>query len=131
VPEVSFDIFFQRFENGEAAPADRGAVRTVLGPLIEEHGDGWARIRTSDGEADVYGIDNPASGSLMINRASGREVWAIMFGLGRAADFAVMPVGCGTFVFSDDAVSDLPDGAPQPITIVTSVEDLVRAVEAS
>jgi hypothetical protein len=42
-----------------------------------------------------------------------------------------MPVGCGTFVFSEDALSDLPDGVPEPIGIVTSGAELLRAVESS
>jgi hypothetical protein len=127
---VSFDIFIQRFEDGGAAQADEAAMSAVLEPLLEERGDSWARIRTSDGDADVYGIDDPASG-LMVNHASGREIWNVLFELGRTAGLAVMPVGCGTFVFSDDALSHLPDGVPEPIRIPTSGDALLRAVESS
>jgi hypothetical protein len=127
---VSFDIFFQRFEGGEAADADESAVLGVLEPLIEERGDGWARIGTADGDADVYGINDPASG-LMVNHASSREIWNVLFELGRTAGFAVMPVGCGTFVFSEDALSALPDGAPEPIRILRSGDELLGAVESS
>jgi hypothetical protein len=127
---VSFDIFFQRFEGGKAAEADEAAVLDVLRPLIREQDDGWARICTSDGDADVYGISDPASG-LMVNDASGREIWNVLFELGRTAGFAVMPVGCGTFVFSEDALSHLPDGVPEPIEVLTSGGELLRAIESS
>jgi hypothetical protein len=126
---VSFDIFLQRFEGGEAARADEIAVLGVLAPLIEERGDGWARLCTSDGEADVYGIDDPASG-LMVNHASDREIWNVLFELCRAAGFAVMPIGCGTFVVSQVGLSDLPDGVPEPIGILTSGDELLRAIES-
>lgn len=98
------------------------------GPLIDERG-GWARLRTSDGEADVYGIDDPAAG-LMVNRASGREIWNLVFELARIARFAVMPAGCGTFVVSEDTLSDLPKGLPEPIQILTSGDELLTAIES-
>jgi hypothetical protein len=126
---VSFDIFLRRFEGGEAARADEAAVLGVLAPLIEERGDGWARLCTTDGDADVYRMDDPASG-LMVNHASGREIWNVLFELGRAAGFAVMPVGCGTFVISEVALSDLPDGVPEPIAVLTSGDELLRAIES-
>jgi hypothetical protein len=77
----------------------------------------------------VYGIEDPASG-LMVNHASGREIWTVLVQLARAVGFAVMPVGCGTFVFSEDALADLPDGVPEPIRVLASGEDLLRAVES-
>jgi hypothetical protein len=126
---VSFDVFLQRFEGGAAVDHDESAVVHVLGPLIQERGDGWARLGTSDGGADVYGIHDPTSG-LMVNHASGHEIWNVLFKVGRAAGLAAMPLGRGTFVFSEDALSDLPDGVPEPITILTSGDELLRAVES-
>jgi len=122
---VSFDVFLQHFDGGAAADADEAAVLDVLGPLIEERSDGWARLCTSDGGADVYGIDDPPSG-LMVNHASGREIWNVLFKVGRAAGFAAMPVGRGTFVFSEKALFDLPDGVPEPTAILTSGDELLR-----
>jgi hypothetical protein len=56
---VSFDVFLQRFDGGDVGRADGATVLNVLEPLIDARSDGWARLRTSDGDADVYGIDDP------------------------------------------------------------------------
>jgi hypothetical protein len=124
---VSFDIFFQRFENGEAARGDASVALAVLEPLVRERAEGWARIVTADGEADVY-MSDPASG-LMVNHASGRDVWDVMFELARATGFVVMPIGCGTCVVDESSKADLPDGVPEPIVLIASGADLRAAVE--
>ena len=59
---MSFDIFFRRFDAGVLARSDSAAVLAVLEPLVDDHGDGWVHITTADGEADVYGMADPASG---------------------------------------------------------------------
>jgi hypothetical protein len=127
---VSFDIFLQAFEGGAAGRASDQPVLDVLEPLIADREGGWARIATADGEADVHGLDDPGSG-LMINHASGRAVWDLMFELARAAGFVVMPVGCGTCVVSEAARAELPEGVPEPVVTVRSGADLLRAVESA
>ena len=59
---MSFDIFLQGFQHGDAASGDGDAAMEVLAPFITS-GDatGW-RIVTDDGEAEVYGSD-PSRGS--------------------------------------------------------------------
>jgi hypothetical protein len=56
---VSLDVFLQHFDGGEVGRAGGTTVLNVLEPLIDARSDGWARLRTSDGDADVYGIDDP------------------------------------------------------------------------
>lgn len=127
---VSFDIFFQRFKNGDLAEGDRAAVESLRAPLVERRDDAWARIRTIDGEADLYGVDSLGS-HLLINHASGRAIWDVMFELARIGVFAVMPVGCGTYITDSTDRSDLPSEAPEPITVVHSGQDLLDVVESA
>jgi hypothetical protein len=124
---VSFDIFLQRFVNGKAVDADGDSMLAILEPLITARSGGWARIITADGHADVYGIDDPASG-LVINHASGRAVWDVVFELARAAGMAVMPVGCRTSVTDPGLIDALPAGSPRA-EVVTSGADILATVE--
>ncbi len=125
---MSFDIFFLRFKDGERSEGDDRAVEKFLAPLLEERDGSWARVRTVDGEADLYGMDTLGS-SLMINHASGGRIWDLMFELARVGGFAVIPVGCGTCITPSTNPSDLPPQAPRPISVVTSGAELLAVVE--
>ena len=125
---MSFDVFLQAFKGGDAADGDGDAVLDVLAPWIVEHGDGWVRIATSDGGADVYGIDTPASG-VMCRRIEGRAAWDVVLDVARAAGFVVMPVGCGTVVTDDAQRAELPDDLPEPVVTATSGLDLLTLIE--
>jgi hypothetical protein len=126
---VSFDILLLRFAAGEAARAEPADVLGLLEPRVALRGDDFVRIATSDGEADVYGIDDPGTG-LIVDHASGKEIWSLLFELAIAAGFVVMPIGCGTCVTEATSVSDLPDDVPQPITRIRSGADLLAAIES-
>jgi hypothetical protein len=121
---VSFDIFFERVDGGEADP---DAVMAVLEPLVVERGDGFLRIATGDGEADVY-IGRPSDGA-MVNHAAGRIVWDVMYDLAVAGGFVVIPVGCGTCVTDDSMRAQLPERAPEPVVTIRSGADLLAVVE--
>jgi len=127
---VSFDIHFQRFEGCVPGHAVDQRVLDVLEPLIVDRDRDWARIATVDGDADVYGIDDPSSG-LMINHASGRAIWDVMFEVAKGGNFAVMPMGCGTLIVHEAGKAALPDEVPEPIVTVASGADLLRAVESA
>jgi hypothetical protein len=96
--------------------------------MIKERSRFCTRIGTADGEADVYGFDSLAT-DLMINHASGRAIWDVMFELARLGGYAVMPVGCGTCVTEATDPSDLPAEVPEPIVVVRSGQDLLKVVE--
>jgi hypothetical protein len=127
---VSFDIFFQSLGTPEGVPARGRSILDVIRPLIVECNGAWARIETVDGSADVYGLDDSSSG-LMINHASGRAVWDLMYDIARAGAFAVMPVGCGTCVLEGSFATALAVGMPEPIVMVRSGADLLTAVGAA
>jgi hypothetical protein len=125
--DVAFDIFLQRFEGGDAADANAADLAAVLDPLVEARGPGWARIQTSDGAADVYGTDNLATG-VMVNHASGRAVWDVLFELARAGRLAVMPVGCPTCVIEAEQRADLPPELQPEAVEISSGDELFRIV---
>lgn len=126
---MSFDIFLQRFESGEAALADGDAIMSLLNPLIADRSGSWARIVTPDGEADVYGVDDPAKG-LMVNHASGRAIWDVLFELSLRGGLAVMPVGRPSAVADPTLRGELPEGA-LPAEIVGSGADIFHLVEGT
>jgi hypothetical protein len=67
----------------------------------------------------------------MMNHASGREIWDVMFELARVAGYAVMPAGVGTYVADVGAIDNLPSGVPKPIVVIASGHELLAAIEAA
>lgn len=125
---VSFDIFLQAFEAGRDASGDANAVTRVLSPYFEQPPDnGFVRLVTSDGEADVYGIGEP-SASLMFNHVSGKHAWDLMFEVARSAGLVIMPVGCPTLVCRPEQEQDLPEAFRDAVRLVTSGADILRAI---
>lgn len=120
---MAFDIYLQGFVRREAAQGDGDAAMRVLAPFISERTDAWARVVTIDGEADVYGLDQPSSG-FMFNHASDSGVWDLVVALARVAGFAVMPVGCPTSVVSVRMLSELPPELAAGAIVVVSGEGL-------
>jgi hypothetical protein len=125
---VSFDIFLQAFRAGDATVGDGEAALELLEPLIVQRENGWARIATADGEADVYGIDDAATG-LVFNHVSGVVAYALLFDIARRAGFVVMPVGCPTCVLDYAMQDDLPPEVAVDVVVVGSGDDLRRAIE--
>lgn len=127
---MSFDIFLHGFRDGEAATVDASAVSMTLAPFVVDSDKGHSHLRLPDGEADVYGLDDPASG-VMINHASGRLVWDLIFELAHGTGLAIMPVGCATAVTAETALVDLPQELSEDAVVVSSGDDLRRMVEMS
>ena len=126
---MSFDVFLQRFADGDAAPADADALLAVLEPLIAVPFHGGAQIATVDGGADVY-MSDPGS-SLMFSRPAGQQVWDLMYDLALVGGLAVMPVGCGTGVVDEATLAELPESIPQPVRVVRSGADLIDLVRSA
>jgi hypothetical protein len=123
---MSFDVFLQGFADGQAAPGDPEAARRILEPYAAAAHDGFVLVRTGDGEASVYGYGED---HLMVNHASGREIWAILVRIAREARWAIMPVGCPTCVTDAAMLSDLPAGLRDDAVVVATGADLVRAFD--
>lgn len=106
---VSFDVFVQRFRNGDAATADGEAVQAVFSPHVAEtDGQGFARLTFGDGEADVYGFDDLDSG-FMANHITGREAWNILVQAAAASQLVMMPVGCPVSMTDASSFDHLPE----------------------
>ena len=86
-----------------------GSGHFLLGAF--ERGDAWVRLVTIDGSAELCRYGDDLVG-LLVNHASGGEVWNVLHRVAEDGGFAVMPVGCGTFVTGDGALVDLPDESP-------------------
>jgi hypothetical protein len=70
---MSFDIFLQSSKDGEAGRAIKAATMRDLEPYLAGAPDeGYALVRTADGEADVYGV---GSYHLTFNHAGGEVIW--------------------------------------------------------
>lgn len=124
---VAFDIFLQGFQGGDAADVEADVIRRLVDPLVIQTRAGFVRIQTGDGEADIYGYDNPASG-LVVNHASGDEVWDLLVELARSAELVVMPVGTSVCVASETMIDELPAELRHDVTVVRTGADLLKVV---
>jgi hypothetical protein len=125
---VSFDIYLQPFRDGGSGTGDGEAAMKLLAPLVARRENNWARIATADGEADVYGIDNAATG-LMVNHVGGSEVYGLLYDLARSARFIVMPVGCPTCIADPAMREHLPESIAVDAVLVESGDHLRRIIE--
>ena len=93
---VSFDVFFQRFSNGETDPGGGDAMRRVLEPFIvsEKREHRFARIELGDGGADVY-LDGD---DMMANHVTGLQAWDLLVQGALEAGWVILPVGCPTCI---------------------------------
>jgi hypothetical protein len=129
---VSFDIFLVRFDAGGSIGFDAPPILALLEPAIVERDDGFARVRTADGEADVYGLDSTVSlDSLMVNHASGGAIWDLLVEVARAGHLTIIPGGCATAILDEVQRADLPDGVPEPVEVIASGADLRLLIENS
>ena len=125
---MSFDIILQGFVRGDGAPGNRAAAIAIVTPLLAGPvSDGFGRIVTADGEGDIYGLDDNDQG-LVINHATGRQIWQLIVDVARAAGYAVLPVGCPVCVVDEVMIGHLPDQLRQNAVLVRDGGDLERAV---
>ena len=126
---VSFDIFLQSFKDGVAAAGNAEAARQVLETYLAKVPDeGYALVRTADGEADVYGV---GSDSLMFNHAGGVLIWQVMVDVAKAADWVIMPVGCPVCVVRAEMIRELPAGLKDDAVVINSGADLREVIARS
>lgn len=128
---MSFDTFLQDFSGRPLAAAGERAVRAVIEPHIERAGDGWVRLVTADGGADLYGYGDGRVEGFMVKHTAGREIWDLLHRVAAAAGFVVMPVGCGMLLPPGFDRQSLPEGVPDPVVEVRSGAEIIAAIEQS
>lgn len=125
---MSFDIFFQRFRDGDADPAGGEQMRQVLQPYIvrEEPEYHFALVEYGDGSADVYmGGDH-----MMANHISGDQPWDLLVEGAREAGWVIIVEGSACI--TDEAQRDhLPDSLHDDVVLVSSGAELLRAIRSS
>ena len=127
---MSFDIFLQRFERGDAADADGDLILEILRPYFAgPPQDGFVELRTSDGGADVH-LSEPRRG-LMVNHAGGEAVFEVLAQLAIRASLTIIPIGCPVFVPREAAIDDLPSELRRDVRVTRSGRELLEAIGRS
>jgi hypothetical protein len=125
---VSLDIFLQGFESGDGASGLPDEANRVLQPYLRVRKDGFAKVVTDDGDAEVYGV---GTDGVMFTHASGRRVWDVILEVARAGNWVIMPVGCPTCVPTASMIAELPDDLRAEAVVVNSGADLLDVVRRS
>lgn len=121
---MSFDVFLQGFDDD---PVDRAiVVREIVGGLLAVGGES---ITTSDGSADVYGLDAVPLSGLMFNHVAGEAAWDVIYAISRAAGWAVF-ASDGPCCIADESIrAAIPAGVAEwGVVLVASGRELREAV---
>ncbi len=126
---VSFDVFFQRFVDGDALPGGGDRMRAVLEPFVvrEKPDYQFLHIGYQDGTADVYLGDD----GMMANHISGRDPWDLLVTGARAAEWVIMPVGCAVCITEESQRSHLPPDLDEEVALVLTGADLLSVIESA
>ncbi|MEV8271719.1 hypothetical protein [Microbacterium sp. NPDC077184] len=124
---MSFDIHFQRFEDGDAATGGGDEARRVLGPYLRPTALTPERIERDGSSAEIYGLEGD---SMMVTRIEGDGLWDLLVDAARAAQWAVMPVGYPAIVFSQAMLDALPEGLDEDAVIIASGDELRETILA-
>ncbi len=126
---VSFDVFFQRFKDGDADEGGGEAMRRILAAHIvrEEPERNFALIEFGSGSADVY----LGASDMMANHVSGDEPWDLLVDGARAAQWVILPVGCPTCITDEAQRAHLPQGLDEDVVLVTSGAELLAVIRSA
>lgn len=126
---MSFDVYAQRFVNGEAAEADSDVLRTLIAPHVvrTEPEFDLAELHFDDGTADVHSIGEPGTG-FMVDHVGGDLAWDLLAKVVEAGGMTLLPVGAPPMVFSEAMRAHLPQDLASEAVIVTSGADILRAI---
>ena len=127
---MSFDVFVKGIAGGEISSLDTHALaRLWANHLVSDNG-GVPRLVFDDGDAEIYGADDPANG-FMVTHASGCEVWDLL---------AEIAVQCGATILLPDGLAligspslrrELPNELAQGAVVVSTGTEILALVAAS
>ena len=126
---MSFDVFFQRFKNGDADEGGGEAMRRVLAPHIVREGPehDFALIEFGNGSADVY----LGASDMMANHVSGDSPWDLLVDGAMAAQWVILPVGCPTCITDEAQRAHLPAGLDEDVVLVKTGADLLAVIRSA
>ncbi|MGN7861273.1 hypothetical protein ACTJI8_11870 [Microbacterium sp. 22303] len=127
---MSFDIYFQRFENGDAGSGGGAAAAEALRAFLRPSPENPQRVEHPGGSAEIYGLSD--SGMMATHVAGGgEEIWDLLVSTARVANWTIMPVGCPVCVFTAEMEAALPEGLGVGVEIIESGADLLRVIAES
>lgn len=113
------DIYLQRFEDGDAAPADALLLAGLIAPYADAPGPDLERLVFADGGAAIAGADDLVDGFTVAD-VEGAAAWDFLVDAARQADLAILPAGRPTAVTHPDALAALPAGLAAGAVVVRS-----------
>lgn len=135
---MGFDVFVQRFQNGEPAVVRDPRVWELLREAWEAPPDDhdYSRVRRGAGEADLYAVqDGQPIDSLMFSRpAGGAEIFDLIVDVARAGDMVIYAPGIPTCLIAEEQRSHLPTDFDDPVdlddpVVVASGAELQEVIE--
>jgi len=125
---MSFDIFLRSFSAGESSSVDASAVKSVLDAHVAATDDGWARIQTTDGGAELFGYDTLEDG-FMITHTVGSAIWDLLVTVASIQPLAITPVGCPTCVTDRSMLVDLPPEIAGGALVISTGAELLQVIK--
>jgi hypothetical protein len=125
---VSFDVYFQRFKDGDAAPGGGEIMRQSLQPFIvrEDPERNFALVEYGAGSIDAYLGDD----SMLANHIVGDRPWDLLVEGARAAGWVILPAGCPPCITDESQRVHLPEGLDQDVVTVSSGEELLQVIRS-
>ncbi|MEU7589409.1 hypothetical protein AB0A95_24310 [Micromonospora sp. NPDC049230] len=131
---MSYDMFVQRFEQGDAAPMPGDAFLAVFAPRADhrEPQYNYWHISADDGStADVYAtLADDTLRSLMISRFSGGPILDMLVTFLGLADAVVLPPGCPALLAHENQRCHLPEDLRADAVVVQSGADVERVLRS-
>lgn len=123
---MSYDVFFQGFKGGDAAPGGGDRVRAMLEPYVKwsEPGNSFMCIEVEDGGADVYLDDD----GMMVNHAGGTATWDLLVCAATAANWSILLLGGTVACTRPDQRAELPSELSEGAVVVVSGAELLKLI---
>lgn len=125
---MSFDVFFQRFSDGDAGDGGNEEARAVLAPYIVAEDGGHVRLVVDGRETDIYGLDDDSA--FMATHIEGDVVWDVLVRAAQAADYVILPVGCATCIVDSKQEAHLPEPLKDRVALVPDGPALLAVIRA-
>src|SRR5512138_624682 len=100
---LSFDIFVQGFERGDARRLDATALRDRLALNLVDVGGGW-QLHAGSSTAEIHGIETLESG-FMVTHVDGTELYDLLVEVAVAFDLVILPASAVVVVTRDEQMA--------------------------